>query len=260
MGLRHRDHVRHPLLWIQPLTQLKVIAQNDLLIHLRWTEQFYAALHEGRWLPRWAYASQNGLGDPTFMYYQPLFYYIDGVFRLLGCSAQYALVLTGMMPFVMLAVPLYRLISPHCGWRWTLAGTALILCSPSFFYVPSSMGFYPFTLGIALSALLVIESVRAQPRVGWVAVLVCLTSISHLVSALMALCCAGLSRLLLDGLSRFGRKAHLNWLSGVVIGLGLAAFTVYPALTQMHLINAVEWTNPNLFNWRKNMLFEVYCQ
>jgi hypothetical protein len=235
--------------------QLKIMTQNDLLIHLRWSDQFYDALLEGRWLPRWAYASQNGLGDPTFMYYQPLFYYINSLFRFLGCNSHYAILLTGTIPFVALAIGLVRLLAPYCPPRWTFLGTAFILCSPSLLYVPTFMNFFPFGLGIGMSTLFVMESMRRQPRIGLVAVLLCLTALAHLLSAFMALCCIGLSRLVVDGVAPAKLRNHLVLAAGVVIGLGIAAFSLYPALSQMHLINAAEWTNPKLFNWRRDMLF-----
>jgi uncharacterized membrane protein len=74
------------LLWLQPLVGLRLPHQNDLLIHLQWSDQFLAALREGWLLPRWAAASHEGLGDPTFMYYQPLFYYVTSALVLLGAS------------------------------------------------------------------------------------------------------------------------------------------------------------------------------
>jgi hypothetical protein len=55
---------------------LRLPHQNDLLVHLQWSDQFLSALRDGVPLPRWAHASVNGLGDPTFVYYQPLFYYL----------------------------------------------------------------------------------------------------------------------------------------------------------------------------------------
>ncbi|WP_311959654.1 hypothetical protein, partial [Acinetobacter baumannii] len=42
---------------------------------------------------------------------------------------------------------------------------------------------------------------------------------------------------------------HLRWGAGVVRGLALAAFFIYPAVTQLHLINPVGWVGGE-FAWR----------
>lgn len=86
------------LLWLYALATLRLPYQVDMLVHLRWAEQFLAALREGWLLPRWAYASIEGLGDPTFFYYQPLFYYVTSGLQLLGLRSEAALVGAAMVP------------------------------------------------------------------------------------------------------------------------------------------------------------------
>lgn len=246
------------VLWLQPLLAQRMLPLHDLTIHLRWADQFYSALRDGWLLPRWAAGSFGGLGDPTFFYYQPLFYYISSAFASFGVSTRYALLLAAVVPYLLLAVIVHRLILRRHPHGWTLAGAVLVLVSPPLFFISTHMGLLPWTLGVPLSAMFVIESMRSQPRPARLAVLLCLTCLGHLLSGLMALLVAGLARLVLAGLDGLSHRKLLKegpWLFGIAVGLGLAAFFVYPAVTQMHLINPDGWTSDPTFDWRKAMLF-----
>ena len=57
------------LLWLQPLLTLRLPHQVDLLVHLRWSDQFFSALRDGWLLPRWAYASHGGVDKRRFEMY-----------------------------------------------------------------------------------------------------------------------------------------------------------------------------------------------
>lgn len=248
------------LLMVQPTGALHMVPGYDMLIHLRWSDQFYSALQEGKWLPRWVPASFNGLGDPTFFYYQPLFYYISSVFRVLGFEPERAVMLAAAVPYVLLAGIAYGAILKRHAHDWALAGAVLVLASPPLLFVTTHMGFLPWSLGIPLSVLVVMESLRAQPRPARLAVLLCLTSLSHLLSAEMALLCAGVSRLVLYVRPRPHYAVEIRWCIGVAVGLALAAFFVYPAVTQMHLINPDGWTKGQTYHWKAAMLFPTFTR
>ncbi|VXC22034.1 6-pyruvoyl-tetrahydropterin synthase-related protein [Massilia sp. 9I] len=245
------------LLWLQPLLTLR-LHPSDAYMHLLWADQFYSALSEGILMPRWAPMSFDGLGDPTFVYYQPLFYYIDSVFQFLGANSHYALLLTALVAHGLLATMSYRLIADYCTQRWALVGSVFVILSPSLLFVAFAMGFFPWMLGIPLSAMFVIESMRPKPRIMYLAILLCFTVLAHLLSALIALTCAFLSRLLIHGLSRQSLQMNLGWGLAIVGGLGLTAFFLYPALTQLHLINPDGWTAHKTFDWRSAMLFPTF--
>lgn len=251
------------LLSLLPLGALRQVPGYDILIHLRWADQFYTALQEGKWLPRWVPASFNGLGDPTFFYYQPLFYYVSSVFRTLGFAPQRALMLAATVPYVVLAAIVYTAILKRHTHDWALAGAALVVASPPLLFVTTHMGFLPWSLGIPLSVLVVMESLRPQPRPVRLAILLGLTCLSHLLSAEMALLCAGVSRLVLyvrlrPQLPQLTIETH--WIAGVAVGLALAAFFIYPAVTQMHLINPDGWTKGQTYHWKAAMLFPTFTR
>ena len=246
------------LLWIYPLLTLRLPHQNDIWIHLRWADQFLAALHEGWLLPRWASASVSGLGDPTFLYYQPLFYYLTSAFSLIGLSAEYALLCAAIVPYPLLGGVVYCQVLARYPTRGALLGAALVLACPIVYFLSVNMASFPWTLSLPFSVLFVAESTRKQPRPTWLAILLCLVCLSHLLSALIALSCTGAARLVLAVPGRDTLASHLRWALGVALGLALAAFFIFPAVTGLHLINPEGWTSGPNFDWRRAFAFPTY--
>jgi hypothetical protein len=240
------------LLWSNSLLTLRLPHQNDTLVHLRWAEQFLAALREGWILPRWASASIGGLGDPTFLYYQPMFYYISSAFALLGLRSEYALLCAAMVPFLLLGGVVYTCLLGRYRNHHALLGAAFILACPVLYFVTTSVGAFPWALSLPFSVLFIAESTRQQARPGRLAVLLSLICLSHLLSALMALACVGLARLfLVPPRNREAMAGHAGWALGVVLGLGLAAFFIYPAVTLLPLANPDGWVSGTNFDWRR---------
>jgi hypothetical protein len=240
------------LLWSYSLLTLRLPRQNDTLVHLRWAEQFLSALREGWWLPRWASASIGGLGDPTFLYYQPFFYYISSAFSLLGLRSELALLCAAMVPFLLLGCVVYLyLLRPYRN-RNALLGATFILACPVLYFVTTSVGAFPWALSLPFSVLFVAESARTQPRPARLAVFLSLICLSHLLSALMALACVGLARLVFAfPHNQQAVRGNLRWAAGIVLGLGLAGFFLYPAVTQLHLVNPAGWVDGTNFDWRR---------
>ncbi len=124
------------LLWTQPLLFGKLVPQVDHITHLRWSHKFYLALTEGWLTPRWAFASHYGLGDPTFLYYPPLLYYVAAVFRFAGFSAEKALLLAAWLPYLLLAVFVHQLFPKATPTRYRVATALLAITSPALFSFP----------------------------------------------------------------------------------------------------------------------------
>jgi hypothetical protein len=237
------------LLWLYPAVTLKLGHQNDIAVHLRWVEQFYASLQDGVLLPRWAHAAQYGLGDPSFFYYQPLFYYITSLFLWLGVGAERALVLAAAVPFLMVAGVVYKYFLQSYETRSATLGAMFVLACPTLYFMSTHLAAFPWSLSIPFSLLFAAESIRDKPRAGRIAVLLCLICLSHLLSGMMTLLCVGLARLFYVPLGPKGVKGHAAWIAGVMLGLALASFFIYPALTEMQLINPAGWEEN--FNWRR---------
>jgi hypothetical protein len=240
------------LLWSYSLLTFKLPHQNDTLVHLRWAEQFLAALREGWVMPHWASASIGGLGDPTFLYYQPLFYYVSSALSLMGLRSELALLCASMVPFVLLGCVVYLYLLRQYRNGGALLGAAFIIACPVLYFVATSVGAFPWALSLPFSVLLVAESTRTEPRPVRIAIFLCLICLSHLLSALMALACVGVARLVfVFPNTQRNVKAQLHWVAGVVLGMGLASFFLYPAVTQLHLVSPGGWVDGTNFDWRR---------
>lgn len=246
------------LLWLQPLVTLSLGHQNDIPVHLRWADQFLAALREGWVLPRWAYASRLGMGDPTFYYYQPLFYYVSSAFALLGARSEYALMLAAAVPYVLLGGVVYFYFLRAYPNRYAILGTLFVVGCPLLFFLSVYMAAFPWTLSLPFSILFIAESTKDRPRPAWLAVTLALVCLSHLLSGFMTLLCTGLGRLIFAFPSRRTLPGHVQWAIGIVLGLALSAFFVYPAVTQLDLITPTGWTQGNGFDWHKCFAFPTF--
>lgn len=246
------------LLWLYSLATLRMPHQNDTLVHLRWAEQFAMAMSEGWLLPRWASASLGGLGDPTLLYYQPLFYYISSTFAALGLRSEYALLCAAMVPFLLLGAVVYLVLLRQYRNGPALLGATFIVACPVPYFVAANMGAFPWALSLPFGVLFVVESARQCPRIARLAVLLCLICLSHMLSGLMALAAVGLARLFFAFPKRENFSANLHWAAGVALGLALAGFFLYPAITQLHLINPDGWVHGTNFDWRRAFAFPTF--
>ena len=246
------------VLWLYPAMTLKLAHQNDIAVHLRWVEQFYSALQDGVLLPRWAHAAQGGLGDPSFFYYQPLFYYISSLFVWLGFGPERALVLAAAVPFLMVAGVVYWHFLRRYPNRGAVLGAMFVVGCPTLYFMSTHLAAFPWSLSIPFSLLFAAESMRDRPRAHIIAALLALICLSHLLSGMMTLLCTGLARLVIAPPRPANIASHLGWLGGIVLGLALAAFFVYPAVSQMALINPAGWEQG--FNWRRCFALPLVSQ
>lgn len=244
-------------MWAQPLLFDRFIVQADTMTHLRWFVQFQAALHEGIWQPRWAYASHGGLGDPTFLFYQPLLYYLASFLAWLGLSQTKALIVAAFLPGVFAGAIVFCWMAKRVQFARALIGMAMIVTCPILFFLATHYGTLPWVLATPFCLLFVLVGMEDHPdplRVGLWLSLICL---AHLLTGLIALVCVGGARLLFAFPRRVTLVGHLRWLAGVLLGFSLAAFFVYPALTQQALINPDAWTNDPTLDWHRSFAFPM---
>jgi hypothetical protein len=244
--------------WWQPLFLGRMLERPDSVTHLLWSHQFFVALQENILYPRWAFASHHGLGDPTFLYYQPLFYYVTAFVSWLGFTPDRALVIAACSPFVMLGwIGYTQTAGGGPPWR-SVAGAALLATCPAVYFLIMDGGAFPWGMAIPFCVLFVLESVKDRPGIAKVAILISLICLTHLLSGLIVLMCVGLGRLVFAIPGRHTLPAHLRWAAGVVVGIALAGFYILPAVSQQHLINPTAWTTTPTLNWQRGFAFPAF--
>lgn len=237
----------------------QVIDGPDIKIHFRWALQFAAALSEGVLYPRWASYSYLGLGDPTFLYMHPLFYYAVAAFDAVMGSLWTAILVVGAVSTAATAAVTYWFARKYTTATLAIAAAAAMAFSPYAFHLAHYQQFLPmhFAMPMLVLYLGVVSSVSSQQRVPLTAVSLASLVMSHVLAAFMALICSALIVLLRAMRERdTGLRLLLRHGLGVLLGLALSAIYLLPALTTQQLVTPAGWYAPVHLDWRNAFLLQ----
>ena len=248
------------VLWGLPLLLWDRLFVNvDLQTHLRWAAQFGTALREGTLIPRWAPLSHHGLGDPTFLYYPPLFYYVVAALDLLVRDTWLAVKLAAVLGNAMTGAISLLLLR-----RWLPPGLALAAAifaqaTPLHFFLAYSHNALPWQFAFAF-VLWLLGASFTRPAGISVSLATAALALTHVLSAFMALLCIGLAQLALRpaGGMRERLPQAVRWSSYALLGLALAGFYLVPALATQALINASGWHDQHWLDWRNAFMFPTW--
>jgi putative flippase GtrA len=207
--------------------------------------------------PRWAFASHGGLGDPTFVYCQPLFYYfvsfIDTFTHDLALSIKISFILGNLL----LALSAYTVLKKYLSPMACMLGMTVIQTLPALFFLQTYCGALPWIFASPFILLFAHESTMNKPRPHILALWLCLLALAHLLSALMVLISIGVCTLAV--VIRSKQTAHIQrWSIGVGIGLLLCSPYLFPALSQQHLITPSGWVDRSYLDWRRGFSFPFF--
>lgn len=203
------------------------------------------ALQEGRFYPRWSPHAQGGYGAPIPNYYPPATSYISGLFtQLITNSPIFAVRLTFILFYMLAGTMMYTLVKHLTNANAGLIATALYLFNP----------YVALTVPHILGDLSVVMILGALPTFLW-ATNRFLTRTYPSRLLYVSLSFAGI--LLID--PRYGmvalvlgsvlflrpaiqRKQILQFVGGIVLGVGMSTFFWLPALAEYSL---VRWVVPS---------------
>lgn len=229
----------------------------DALIQYRWHLQYVEAWQGGMSFPRWAWADNAELGAPVFLYYPSLFYLFALPLALLPlppmAQTDLAVALAGVLLVAAVALTQRRALGPAA---WLLG--AAVLWSPASFFVQGRVHAYPWYLSLVPTFLFVHFSLRqlaerrsVAPGVGLSYALVAMT---HPLSGFMVALVvpiAWLRHVLREGFERKLILSAVGWGVQVLLGAGLAAVYLLPALTSWALINSDGWAAGGGILWHQ---------
>lgn len=245
------------ILWLpETISGRVMLPHGDHLIQYRWWLQFDSALREGVWSPKWAYAAHAGLGEPTFLYYQPLFFYIASAFGWL-LSPTNAVRAAVWFPYALLGAIAFVRIRSDTTLLRAAAALVMILTCPALFFLSTHVGAFPWVMAMPFCLLFALESTQDKPDFAKIALWLGFVCLSHLLSGLMSLLCVGTGRLVFAFPSRRTLRGNCAWLAGIILGLLLVAFFIYPAVSQQGYINPSGWTNDPSLDWHRGFAFPV---
>jgi len=236
----------------------------DLQLHYRNAYQFTLSFLDGNFYPRWAHLDHRGLGLPTFLFYYPGFYYVTTLFVTitgnLWLSMKLALLvaLTLMTLVAGLGFKLWKVPT-----QWKACATFMTVASPLVALLIHHFSAWPWIFSfpfILLSIFLSIRSNSLHIALGLAIAFACLCY-SHLLSALMFVCCFGIGNvwhIVVSSEKMSEVKSLALWLGAVVVGFMIAAPYVIPALSLNNLIWNKAWFIPKTLDWRNSFIFPFY--
>jgi len=221
----------------------------DFNAHYHWAVQFAEGLRHGDPYPRWMWRDDFGSGEPSLLFYSPLFYYLTAFVRLLTNNTWAAMRIVFVASTLLTGVISWRTLRPFTGEWCALCGAALLQAAPMVFMLFYYFNGFPWASSFAALVMLACAMLRSdalQHRVDVrVAFSIAALVLTHVVAALMALIC--FSAVCLCHVRRTTAgwavdRGVASWLVSVGCGLALAMVYLLPALALMHEISPEVWT------------------
>ena len=243
---------------IVPVMRGDVPAGHDAPAHLTYTYLFDRALAEGQFPVRWMEWIREGHGQPLFNFYQPGLFYIVQAIHLAVPSLTASLKLTVLLSWWLGAAFVY-LLCRRFGRLPAAAVAVLFAFSPYLILDVFVRCAYPELAGIAfgVGVLWALDGWLRTRRPAWLpalACLACLMLVSHPPTSLIfsPLFAGYVLCLVLTRQTTGGAVAAL--VPAALLGLGLAAFYIVPAIAELHLIRSAELTHEG-YDYHRHFVF-----
>lgn len=251
--------LRHPrlvlvaaaILLMAPSLVLGTLLGHDAPHALKWGAEFEEQFRAGVLYPRWLPGYFDGIGAPVFYFYPPFSYWIDGLVNvvtgnLLAVSYNLSIARLVMMLASGLAMHAW-LAGSEASPRAALSGAIVYMAAPYHLfdhYVRAAQAEFSVYILIPLVMLSVRRTANGLSGVVLLAGSYGLLAMAHLPSLLLVSYTA-LPLYVLYTAWRIGERRHiLTFLArcalGGVLGVGLAAIYLVPALTLQPWINTEE--------------------
>ncbi|HEY3899358.1 MAG TPA: 6-pyruvoyl-tetrahydropterin synthase-related protein [Chthoniobacter sp.] len=233
--------------------------------------EFDAALRHGELLPAWSPDLYFGYGSPLFLYYAPLSYYLAEIPVLVGCDVPTAIKLTQFLALLASGFAMYRLAATHfSGWAACL-GSVLYMVAPYRFvdiYVRHALAEHCAFLWLPL---IVWGTERFLSRGNHAGLITAALStagliLTHNIMALVGLPVCVVTGWMLSASApapgvrpqryRVGSRCVSLFAAGIpaLLGLGLAAFFWWPAMTGRPYVQAEQSLTGGYFDFHHHFV------
>ena len=179
---------------LAPSLVLGTLLSHSSHLNLIWAQQVAEQMRAGILYPRWLPTSFDGLGAPTFYFYPPLAFWIDGLVSVVTFDVlpvSYRLSLTWVLLLWISALAMHAWLARETGSRATaLWGSLVYMIAPYHLmdvYVRGALAeFTTFAVLPMLALAIRLMSERHRAGVGLLAVAFAALLLSHLPTALLA--------------------------------------------------------------------------
>lgn len=235
---------------------------HDGRVHLLWQRQFSSQFWSGELYPRWLMGSYGGFGSPTFFFYGPFPFFVTSLLaplgRLfhglppgyveLGASAVIALWGSGMAAYLWLR--------RSCGAAAATIGALVYLVNPYHLTVDLYMraAFAEYWAFVWMPLILYFaEGVvrRRSYSVIGLAVSYALLVTTHLITTVIFSPVPVAYALFLSNRREWARDLFRLG-GGLLLGIGLAAIYLFPALDHQQHVSAEKYLLDPIFQWQNN--------
>lgn len=234
---------------------------EDLNAYYRWSQQFSQALQEGIWQPRWYSWACEGLGSPAFLYRSSIFFYLVALVQFLCDDTWLAMRIT---------VWLTALITGYIAWRGlktvappalALLGSLCLQINPFAFHILNLHNLFTFYAATAPLLWMLLATLHFQrPRICLsLSLAIAALTLTHTLAAFLAL--TTLPFAFIPGLIRRSKTAlaqSIFWGLSCLLGLGLAGYFIYPAMSSQHLIQTSRWVEPHFIDWHNSFIVPIF--
>ncbi len=223
----------------------------DFDAHFAWASQFSDAFRAGNPYPRWMPLGNHGLGEPVTLYYSPLFYYLVSILDWSPLTVWGSMKWVSVFTTVLSGWCAWLIMRPLAGTGWALLAAIAVQTAPMIFMVFHYFNGYPWGASFAAYSLFLLCSLNyfvygKRSYLPLVSVAALILVITHIVSSIMVFLCMGVSVLIILGL-----KSGRDWIDDLppvfwwgmsaFLGIGMAWFYLWPALTSLDLVQSSNW-------------------
>jgi hypothetical protein len=234
-----------------------LLVGHDTSAHQTYAFLMDRAIRQGQFPVRWVEGTTAGLGQPLFNHYQVGFYYLVALLARAGASLPLALKLTAVGTWAAGSGFLFLFCRRH-GALPALLAAVVFLWSPYLTVDVYVRGAYPEVTAIACAAGLIwaVDAVLASGRPFYVCTLALITALlllSHLPTALIVGPVAAAYVLGASALRRPTRGHVWRVGAGALLGAGLAAFYVAPAIAELPFVRIGRLTS-DYFDYHRHFV------
>lgn len=256
------------LVLILPTIAYGAFDAHDTLVHLNWANYFSKQLWAGELYPRWLLDMNSGLGSPTFFFYPPIPYYFTSLFypfRFGNPSIWSPLVLSSTLALILSGLTAYLWLKNITNQKSALIGSIIYMVLPyhwaiDFYWRFAFSEYWAFVwIPLILYYSKKIVCGHNFAVLGF-AVSYALLSTTHLPTTLI-FSIIPFAYILFIAHGKQRLKSFIYMIFALVMGIGLAAIYLIPALTMQENVLLKEIaTEPyfyfaNNFTWRKQFIY-----
>lgn len=206
-----------------------------------------------RWVPDAGY----GYGYPMFNYYPPSLYYLGGFFNVIGFQIIDAVKILFILGFIASGLAMFFLLREFFNLPAAYVGSFLYVYAPFRAVEVYVRGALSESWALAFFPVLFLYSFRAAKRGKridfiWLSVGVAFLLVTHIPMAVIFLPILVIWTLILIMVFR-QRRRSIKFLASFVLGIGLAAFFIIPAILEKQFVH-VETLIGGYFDYRQHFV------